>query len=83
MDLHKQERHLDGNVFLHVSTDQAVVGSEGWIVKSPVVQVILRSVKVPMCGQIHHSHPHNLIHSIHAYWCIKNTQWLKSSHSIH
>lgn len=48
--LHKQRLHLDNNIFLHVSTDQAVVGSQRRIVKTPVVQVILSGVKVPACG---------------------------------
>lgn len=50
--LHKQRLHRDNNIFLHVSTDQAVVGSQGRIVKTPVVQVILSGVEVPACGQI-------------------------------
>lgn len=37
---------------LQVSTDQAVVGSEWWIVKTPVVQVIVSGVEVPVSGQI-------------------------------
>lgn len=38
-DVHKHRREL-----LQVSTDQAVVGSERWIVKAPVVQVIVSGV---------------------------------------
>lgn len=33
---------------LHVSTDQAVVGSQGRVIKAPVVQVILSGVKIPV-----------------------------------
>lgn len=29
---------------LHVGTDQAVVGSERWVVKTPVVQVVVSGV---------------------------------------
>lgn len=38
-DLHKHRCKL-----LQVGTDQAVVGSERWIVKAPVVQVIVSGV---------------------------------------
>lgn len=40
---HEHRCHLDSKV-LQVSTDQAVVGSERWIVKTPVVQVIVSGV---------------------------------------
>lgn len=52
MALHKQRCHLNNNIFLHVSADQAVVGSQRRIVKTPVVQVILSGVNVPAWGQI-------------------------------
>lgn len=52
MTLHKQRCHLKNDIFLHVSTDQAVVGSQRRIVKTPVVQVILSGVNVPAWGQI-------------------------------
>lgn len=41
--LHKYKLLL-GSKLLHVGTDQAVVGSERWIVKTPVIQVIVSGV---------------------------------------
>lgn len=42
-NLHKYRWLLDSKL-LHIGTDQAVVGSERWIVKTPVVQVIVSGV---------------------------------------
>lgn len=50
MNPHKYRRLADSKL-LHVSTDQAVVGSERWIVETPVVQVIVSGVEVPVGGQ--------------------------------
>lgn len=38
---------LNDRNYLHDSTEQAVVGSQRRIVKTPVVQVIVSGVKVP------------------------------------
>ncbi len=38
---------LNNKNYSHVSTDQAVVGSQRRVVKTPVVQVIFSVVKVP------------------------------------
>lgn len=40
--------------YLHISTDQAVVGSQRRVVKTPVVQIILSGVKVPGGEQMLH-----------------------------
>lgn len=45
---------LNNNRYVHVSTDQAVVGSQRGVVKSPVVQVILSGVEVPAWAQMLH-----------------------------